>query len=131
MTWSRFLQSILGLFFGLAIVLGAVGGLSYFYLEKLSRMPPEPEFAEAKNTPESALSLPSTAIDSYPALVLYPDGLILRDRPQPDAEVVGKLALEETVIVTGTSEDGQWQQVNADEQGLSGWVSAGNLKRAQ
>jgi uncharacterized protein YgiM (DUF1202 family) len=56
---------------------------------------------------------------------------MLRDTPAASSKVVDKLSFDETVVVTGTSDDKQWEHVRVESKGIEGWVGKGNLKRAQ
>lgn len=127
---SKVFQTAFGILLGLLVVGLAVGGISFLVLQNLSRTPPKPVFPEvSKQSPQLDIRLGSD--NAYPAIVVYDQGLILRETPDTQGKVVDKLAFEETVIVTGESEDKQWQQVRSDAKGIEGWVRAGNLKRAQ
>jgi hypothetical protein len=126
----RVFRFILGTSLGLIVVLAAVGAGGFFLLQQLSRIPPKPVFAEAKKDSANVDIRPASD-DSYPALVMYQGELILREGPDGTAKAIDKLKFEDTVVVTGTSTDGQWQQVRAEFKNIEGWVRAGNLKRAQ
>ncbi|WP_404788616.1 SH3 domain-containing protein [Altericista sp. CCNU0014] len=130
MRWSNVAQSTLGILLGLLTVTVAVVGTSFLLLQQLSRSPEKPNFAEAKKEP-SQLDIRSEDDKTYPALVVYQQGLILRSKPDASSTVVDKLQFNDTVVVVGESDDKQWQQVRFESKGVEGWVRAGNIKRAQ
>jgi Bacterial SH3 domain len=123
-------QSILGILLGLLTVGLVVGTASFLFLQNLSRSPSKPTFAEVKKD-ASQLDIREADDKTYPALVTYQEDLILRDKPNSSAKALDKLRFDDTVVVIGTSEDKQWQQVRFEVKGIEGWVRAGNLKRAQ
>jgi uncharacterized protein YgiM (DUF1202 family) len=126
----RVVQNTLGILLGLLTVALVVGGAGYFLLQQLSRSPAKPAFAAA--TPNTAKAEISRIQDgTYPALVAYQGDLIVRDAPASSGKVVDKITFEETVIVTGASDDGHWQKIRVGSKGIDGWISNGNLKRAQ
>jgi uncharacterized protein YgiM (DUF1202 family) len=129
----RIVQSTLGILLGLLTLGLIVGGASYLFLQQLSRSPSKPAFAAA--TPDVAkadLRAKEKEVEgSYPALVVYQGDLMLRDTPAASSKVVDKLSFDETVVVTGTSDDKQWEHVRVESKGIEGWVGKGNLKRAQ
>jgi Bacterial SH3 domain len=129
----RIVQSVLGILLGLVTLGSVVGGLSFLFLQQLSRSPVKPAFASA--TPDVAkadLRAKEKEVEgTYPALVVFQGELILRDTPAASGKVVGKLSFDETVVVAGTSDDGKWEHVRVETKGIEGWVGKGNLKRAQ
>jgi uncharacterized protein YgiM (DUF1202 family) len=123
-------QSTLGILLGLLTVGLFVGVASFLFLQHLSRSPGKPNFAEVRKD-STQLDIRAADDKTYIALVVYPDGLVLRDKPDSKGKVVDTLRFEETVIVIGESDNKQWQQVRFEVKGLEGWVQTGNLKRAQ
>jgi uncharacterized protein YgiM (DUF1202 family) len=123
-------QSILGIVLGLLTVGLVVGTAGFLFLQNLSRSPSKPTFAEVKKD-SSQLDIREADDKTYPALVVYQQDLILRDKPNSNGKVVDKLRFDDTVIVIGMSDDKQWQQVRYEIKGIEGWVRTGNLKRAQ
>jgi uncharacterized protein YgiM (DUF1202 family) len=123
-------QSTLGILLGLLTVGLFVGVASFLFLQQLSRSPRKPNFAEVRKD-SAQLDIRAADDKTYIALVVYPDGLVLRDKPDSKGKVVDTLRFEETVIVIGESDNKQWQQVRFEVKGLEGWVQTGNLKRAQ
>ncbi len=129
---STFPQTVLGVLLGLLAVGLFVGALSFLFLQQLSRSPSKPNFAEVKkDAPNSRLDIRAADDKTYPALVVYDQELILRDKPDANGKVVDKLRFDDTVTVIGESENKQWQQIRFEAKGLEGWVRAGNIKRAQ
>ncbi len=129
---STFPQTVLGVLLGLLAVGLFVGALSFLFLQQLSRSPGKPNFAEVKkDAPNSRLDIRAADDKTYPALVVYDQELILRDKPDANGKVVDKLRFDDTVTVIGESENKQWQQIRFEAKGIEGWVRAGNIKRAQ
>jgi uncharacterized protein YgiM (DUF1202 family) len=123
---------MLGVLLGLLAVGLFVGALSFLFLQQLSRSPGKPNFAEVKkDAPNSRLDIRADDDKTYPALVVYDQDLILRDKPDANGKVVDKLRFDDTVTVIGESENKQWQQIRFEAKGIEGWVRAGNVKRAQ
>lgn len=125
----RIVQTTLGILLGLITLGLMVGGAGYLLLQQLSRSPEKPAFAAV--TPSTKSETSSIQDGTYPALVAYQGELIVRDAPASSGKAVDKLTFEETVIVTGTSDDGRWQRVRVGTKDIEGWISNGNLKRAQ
>jgi Bacterial SH3 domain len=128
MSVSRFFQSAIGITVGLISVLAAVGALGFLLLNGLSRNPAKPNFPDVEQD-SSPIARPASNV--LPARVTYQGGLVMRENPQTSAKALATLDLDETVMVVGKSDDGQWQQVRSERRGLSGWVAVGNVKTAQ
>jgi cytoskeletal protein RodZ len=145
MRWSSLTKFLLGSTLGLVILVAAVLGAGYLLIRQFSAPPPKPIFA---NDPESvqnssqpqastaanpsppsptASASPSPSGD-YPARVVYPEGLILRDTGSFDANSIGGVDYNQEVTVLETTPDNQWQRIRL-ASGEEGWVSGGNLER--
>lgn len=72
---------------------------------------------------------PEIPADAYRAVVTWPEGLSLRAEPSVDAGRVGGIAADASIIILGTSADGNWQRVRLPWSNQEGWVKAGNTKR--
>jgi Bacterial SH3 domain len=129
----RIVQSTLGILLGLLTLGVIVGGVSYLFLQQLSRSPVKPSFSAATPDPAKAALRTKEKQEEgdYPALVVYEGELVLRDAPAPSGKVIDTLQFDNTVTVTGISDDGQWEQIRVESKGIEGWVGKGNLKRAQ
>jgi Bacterial SH3 domain len=127
MSVSRLFQSIIGITVGLIAVLSVVGFLGFLVLNGLSRNPSKPKFPEVVKD-SSPTARPSSTI--APAIVTYQGGLVMRADPQSSAKAVATLDMNETVVVLGKSDDGQWQHIRSEGRGVTGWVSMGNVKTA-
>jgi Bacterial SH3 domain len=129
----RIVQSTLGILLGLLTLGLIVGGVSYMFLQQLSRSPVKPSFAAA--TPDTAKAdlraKEKEKEESYPALVVYQGELVIRDSPATSGKAVEKLRFDDTAVVIGFSDDGQWERIRVEPKGIEGWVGKGNLKRAQ
>lgn len=86
---------------------------------------PEPEPAP-EPAPEPEAEIPA---DAYRAVVTWPEGLSLRAEPSVNAGRVGGIAGDASIIILGTSADGNWQRVRLPWSNQEGWVKAGNTKR--
>ncbi|NJK41335.1 MAG: SH3 domain-containing protein [Acaryochloridaceae cyanobacterium SU_2_1] len=126
---SQIIQLLVGIFLGLAVVGTLVGGASFLYLNRFSRIPEKPKFENDPQTSPSAQAKPVKP-DPYAAVVIYADGLILRKQPAATAETLKVLTYEEPVMVLEISADQKWQKLKTEtEQPLEGWVAAGNTER--
>jgi hypothetical protein len=128
MSVSRFFQSVIGITVGLVTVLATLGALGFLVLNGLSRNPAKPKFPDVTQD-ASPIARPSSNI--LPAVVTYQGGLVVREKPQSSAKALATLDLDETVMVVGKSDDGQWQEVRSEGRGVSGWVAVGNVKTVQ
>ena len=81
----------------------------------------EPE-AESESEPE----LPANA---YRAVVTWPEGLSLRSEPSSNADRIGGIGADASIIILEDSADGQWQRVQLPWSGEEGWVKGGNTER--
>jgi hypothetical protein len=101
---------------------------------KAAKVPSKPEAkgeASPKPSPtpkasESPKSLPPGA---YQARVTWKQGLILRAAAKQDAERVGGVGYNSTVIVVQQSEDNVWQKIRLEDGEQEGWVKAGNTQK--
>lgn len=91
------------------------------------------DLAESKEEPEEELEeevveaeLPANA---YRAVVTWPQGLSLRAEPSVNAGRVGGIDVNASIIILGSSADGEWQRVRLPWSNQEGWVKAGNTKR--
>jgi uncharacterized protein YgiM (DUF1202 family) len=130
MSRPNIVQSTVGVLLGLLTVGLFVGVISFLVLQQLSRSPRKPNFAEVrKDTPK--LDIRAVDDKTYPALVVYQGGLVMRDKPDKGGKVIDTLKFDETVVVMGESDNKQWQQIRFEAKGVEGWVQTGNVKRAQ
>ena len=92
-----------------------------------SKKTEKPQADRIEEEPETTESeLPANA---YRAVVTWPEGLSLRAEPSIDAERVGGIDVNATIIILGNSDDGEWQQVRLPWNSQEGWVKAGNTER--
>ena len=85
----------------------------------------EPE-AEPEPEPEPEPELPANA---YRAVVTWPEGLSLRSEPSANSGRIGGIGADASIIILGTSDDGNWQKVKLPWSNQEGWVKAGNTER--
>ena len=98
-----------------------------------SELEPEPKLEletepEPEVVPEPEPKLEPLPPNAYRAEVTWPEGLSLRAQPTIDAERIGGIQFEDTIVILETSADGAWQQVRL-QNGQEGWVSGGNTER--
>ncbi|NJK38587.1 MAG: SH3 domain-containing protein [Oscillatoriales cyanobacterium RM2_1_1] len=136
---------IVGLILAFLIMAGASVAAALYFAARLTELPERPEFANDKPAVAKATPQPTPALSpspsptpqpkalpegSYRAVVIQPIGLILRDQPSIEANRIGGIAYEETVIVLEDDADGTWQKVQVEEDANRiGWVRGGNTER--
>lgn len=141
MKWSSIAKFLLGSILGIAILISGSLALGYYLMTRLTQTPPKPTFANDLQaaTPDSNESTPAVAEatptpasplepGTYRAQVVYPQGLLLRDSSNVDANQIGGVAYQQPVVVLEESADKDWQKIRL-ESGEEGWVKAGNLER--
>jgi hypothetical protein len=67
--------------------------------------------------------------NAYRAAVTWPEGLSLRAEPESDAERIGGIEDEATIIILEDSPDGKWQRVRLPGNGQEGWIKGGNTEK--
>ena len=87
----------------------------------------EPQAAPVEEEPE--ITEPELPANAYRAVVTWPEGLSLRAEPSINAERVGGIEANASIIILGNSADGEWQQVRLPWNSQEGWVKAGNTER--
>lgn len=88
---------------------------------------PSPQSTESAEDEKASESLPPGA---YKARITWSQGLILRSKPDLDAESVGGVAFNKKVIVLEASQDKAWQKIRVVDTDEEAWVKAGNTERA-
>ena len=156
---SATVQFILGFALGISLIAGISGTLIFAYYKRMSVLPQKPEFSEAEvatetanlepaeNEPlESTIASepvvetapvveeveppePELPPNAYRATITWPEGLSLRAEPAIDAERVGGIGADATIIILEDSADGKWQRVRLPWNGQEGWVKGGNTKK--
>ncbi len=124
---------------GLLMVIGILGALGYVFFINLSQTPPKPNYPAVSKSnkagSEDLTNVPDVEVNasdsSYVALVVYPDGLMLRKDPDSSSKVVATLKFDETVRVLEISSDEQWEKLFLETTGEEGWASRGNTKRVE
>lgn len=149
MKWRDLATLLLAVLLTLAILLGGGLALIRFVVARFTALPPRPSFPNDTSTPSPAAAAPSPAKPQsalvpspaasspspvlepgqYRARVAEPIGLILRDSPTQDAERLGGIAYDETVVVLEAADNGRWERVRQESTGREGWVSGGNLEK--
>ncbi|WP_071517835.1 SH3 domain-containing protein [Geitlerinema sp. PCC 9228] len=153
MNVSGCFKFILGFLLAIAILAGGSVLAALYFAARLSGRPPKPTFANdqaaktkvaqtspspktpATSSPAPAPSpspspspAPSPPPNSQPALVTWPQGLILRGAPSYEADRIGGIPYEGKVYIIKKSADGVWEKVWVPEDNQRGWVKAGNTR---
>ena len=147
---SATIQFILGFIIGISLIAGVSGAFVYAYYQRMSILPKKPDFSEATTSLEPADSAddidpeplesnttpveiepvePELPPNAYRAVVTWSEGLSLRSEPTLDAERIGGIAADATIIILEDSADGNWQRVRLPWNGREGWVKGGNTER--
>ncbi|XGB40966.1 MAG: SH3 domain-containing protein [Nodosilinea sp. LVE1205-7] len=149
---SRFLVALSKLILGLAVAIILLSVASIvtvrYFMGRLAVLPPKPlypnESVETKaavpttatpvaapppvQPPATAAAAPSTT-ENYPAVVIQPIGLVLRQGPGTDRPQVGGLDYKEAVVVIEEPPNQGWVKVRSVASGKEGWIKSGNLRR--
>lgn len=141
---ASLVQFILGFTLALIILTGGSIAAALYFVTKLTALPARPSFtndqpavtATAAGNPQGGATsegsgnapaaLPANA---YRAKVIWPDGLILRDRPGYEANSIGGLDFNAQVVVLETSSDNEWEKIRIEGSGQDGWIKGGNTER--
>ncbi len=150
MKWSSITKFLLGSILGIAILVGGGLAIGYYFMTRLTQLPPKPMFANdaqpkkaaspSSSDSANAAAEPDLAADpatppplepgTYRAQVIYSGGLLLRDSPSVDSSQIGGVAYNQQVVVLEESTDQSWQRVRL-ESGEEGWVKAGNMEQVE
>ena len=156
---SATIQFILGFVIGISLIAGVSSAFIYAYYQRMSVLPKKPNFPEVTASSESPtesaddidieplesntvlqaepeaepeaeleaeLELPPNA---YRAVVTWPEGLSLRSEPSINADRIGGIAADASIIILEDSTDSKWQRVRLPWNGQEGWVKGGNTER--
>lgn len=144
---AKVAQFILGFTLGIALLAGIGAGVAYYFLSRLAQTPPKPLFTEviSQPTPEkteteeeiddlSVETATTPEVDSeintgYRARVTWSQGLTIRLEPSVDSERIGGVYYNQEIIILEDGLDQEWQKVRVPDNGLEGWVKAGNVER--
>lgn len=136
---------IVGVVLAMLILAGASVAAALYFAARLAELPERPTFPNDETvaqtntpvtTPTAASPTPTAepepeVLDDgrYRAIVIQPIGLILRDTASLDANRIGGIGYEETVIVLEETEDQLWQKIQVEEDpDRIGWVKGGNTE---
>lgn len=144
------IKFLIGLTLALVILAGGSVAAALYFVTRLTELPPRPVFeneqpiakstssagsssksgstttAAKQNAQDNSNSLPP---GSYRARVIWPDGLILRDRPSYDANSIGGIGFNKNVIVLEVTSDKEWEKVRLEDSQQEGWVKGGNTEK--
>lgn len=150
MKWSGCAKFLVGFILAIAILIGCGALVGTYFMYRLSKPPEKPTFAndQPQPSPEASPSSsekpspsptaspspspsPSPSEDTleagqYKARVTWSDGLVVRGEPNLEANRVGGVEHNQTIVVLEDSADGKWQRVRSEDGNLEGWVKAGN-----
>jgi hypothetical protein len=141
---ASLVQFILGFILALIILAGGSVAAALYFVTKLTALPPRPSFAndqpvvtatQAAESPGESTGEGSTGAsaalpaNAYRAKVIWPDGLILRDRPGYEANSIGGLDFNAQVVVLETTSDNEWEKIRLEGSGQEGWIKGGNTER--
>ncbi len=150
MKWqSGLVKLVLGFIIAIALLISSSVALALIFINRTSS-PPKPIFAndstavkkaaniaQPKSSPPVASkkpapnkpSPPPSPSSSYPARVIWNQGLSLRAEPSLEAERLGSLDYNQKIIVLQQSKDEKWQKVRLEDGETEGWVKAGSTER--
>jgi hypothetical protein len=152
---SSFLKLILGFTLAIAVLLGSGVTIALYFVNRTAVPPEKPMFAndnpQPKPKPETPKATPVKATSTpkptpkptptekpdtlppgaYEAIVTWPQGLSIRDQPSLNANSIGGVAVNSTLIILGESQDKNWQKIRVADTDQEGWVKAGNTKRVE
>lgn len=142
---------ILGLAFALILLSIASIATARYFMGRLAVLPPKPHYTNEPTevkAPTPTVAPPSVAVPpaqppaavapapepppapaSYPAVVIQPIGLVLRQGPGTDLPQVGGLDYKEAVVVLEEPANQGWVKVRSIASGKKGWIKSGNLRR--
>jgi hypothetical protein len=158
---SGFFKLILGFLLAIAVLLGSGLTVALYFVNRSAIPPAKPIYANdnpqpkpnkpkvtevkatstPKPTPSSTPSptpspTPTESPDSLPpgaykAIVSWPQGLSLRENPAREAQSVGGVGANQTVIILEESPDQNWQKIRVEGTNQEGWVRAGNTRKVE
>ena len=156
MSWSGLAKFLIGFSLAIAILIGGGAVAGMYFFNKFTVVPPKPIFnndtlkvkrgftstaAKAKRvtlTAKSTTPRPNPGISpqplepgAYKARVNWSEGLLLRSGPTPDAERVGGVGYNQTVVVLQESPDKTWQRIRVEGSTEEGWIKSGNVDRVE
>ncbi|MCT7962468.1 SH3 domain-containing protein [Laspinema sp. D1] len=141
---ASLVQFILGFTLALIILAGGSVAAALYFVTKLTALPARPSFtndqpavtatagenSQGGGTSQGSGNAPAALpANAYRAKVIWPDGLILRDRPGYEANSIGGLDFNAQVVVLETSSDKEWEKVRIEGSGQDGWIKGGNTER--
>jgi Bacterial SH3 domain len=157
--FSATVQFMLGFLLGIGAIVGISGAIIFAYYAKMSVLPKKPVFPEVTPPPETVSVPAEDSIEplepttstsdeeadsdkdseqdltaelppnAYRAVVTWPEGLSLRAEPESDAERIGGIEDEATIIILEDSPDGKWQRVRLPGNDQEGWIKGGNTEK--
>lgn len=133
---------IVGVILAMLILAGASVAAALYFAARLAELPEKPTFPNDATVAQTNVPTPAATPTptpepepealpegTYRAIVVQPIGLILRDTASLEANRIGGIGYEETVIVLEETEDQLWQKVQVEEDpDRTGWVKGGNTE---
>ena len=81
--------------------------------------------SQSSNSQPNSGPIPVLPEGAYEARVTYPRGLVVRSNPSRQSDRLTGVYKQQTIVILGASDDGQWQRVRVMETGQEGWVIKG------
>ena len=157
MSWSGLAKFLIGVSLAIAILVGGGAVAGMYFFNKFTVVPPKPIFdndtvkvrrgrtaaaAKAKRmtvatkpgatpSPNDRPSPQPLEPGAYKARVNWSEGLLLRSGPTPDAERVGGVGYNQTVVVLQESPDKTWQRIRLEGSKQEGWIKSGNTEKIE
>ncbi|MGK7914074.1 MAG: SH3 domain-containing protein [Prochloraceae cyanobacterium] len=149
MSISGFFQFIIGFILGIFLLAVSATGVAYYLFTQMAAAPPKPIFPQESQEPEAesktAATIRQTSKQSQPedsgndrdtlesvpykARVIWPQGLIMREKPTKESQRLGGIGYDWEIVILEYSEDKQWQKVRIPGNDREGWIKSGNVKK--
>lgn len=159
MKWSSALVKLfLGVVIAIALIVTGSVALALIFINRAATPPPKPIFANdtvtvkkqakastsntlarskvaakpsANPSPSQSPSSSPLASGTYAARVTWEQGLSVRSEPSLEAERIGSVDYNQTIIVLEESQDKKWERIRLEDDELEGWVKSGNTERVK
>ena len=150
MSISGFFQFIFGFILGIFLLAASAAGVAYYLFIQMAAAPPKPIFPQESQTSEAESKTAATTIRQtskqsqsgnsesdrdtlesvpYKARVIWPQGLIMREKPTRESQRLGGIGYDWEIVILEYSEDKQWQKVRIPGSDREGWIKSGNVKK--
>ncbi|WP_421657036.1 SH3 domain-containing protein [Leptothermofonsia sp. ETS-13] len=157
MSWSDLIKVLSGIFFAFVLIASGSFIAAQYVIAQFTAPPPRPTFPNDNPSPKakpvtaaqanpaavkpspspspspSSSETPSpqkTEASGYRARIVLSQGLNLRENPDRNAERIGGVEYNESIVILEDSPDGEWQKVRVESSGQEGWIKSGYAERA-